>query len=353
MHEVEATIRRRLRESPLLCRALALLAIAHPILQLAVWLPFQWSRHDRERDVVAYFQTAMRLGHHQSLYQPLPNFGPDGHGTPYLYPPQFALLLAPLDHLSFQRFCLVWYPILILGFWGFAWALDRLASKRASAMGTLYWGLILAVTPGAYEAMSEGQIDPVVWAIFGLALVSRFRGLIFGILTHIKLFGLFPIIIAIKREPKVATTGFITVAAGFLLGVAVYGPAAMMQWIKWALPIPGQGHFDEYNLSLSFLGLRIARATGLWHYPGGPLAPLPHLYLQAALAAAVIASLWFTRRMPSPQNYIVVLLTVLIFSPTCWYTYVPLAYTLVAVSLARNGAAGGATDDTVGRGERT
>ena len=354
LFHIEAIIQRYLDSSPLLRKVIYAIAIIHPILQLGFWLPLQWSHTDQRRDITVYYHAAQHVVNHQSLYQPMPWVGPDVNPEAYLYPPQSAILLAPLGHLSFGGFSMFWYTMLVVAFWIFAWSLDRLAARAPSVRGTLFWGLALAATPGAYEAMSEGQADPIVWALFGLALATRYRGVMFALMTQVKLFGMLPLAYAAWREGRtVAAPAGWTLFAGFFIGGLVFGPQAFIDWVRWSLSLPSQGHFDEYNISLSFLALRIARATGVWHYPGGPLAPLPHLYLQAALAAAIIASFWFTRRMPSPQNYIVVLLTVLIFSPTCWYTYVPLAYTLVAVSLARNGATGGASNDTAGRGERT
>ena len=327
-------VRRILEENPLLCRAFAVLAALHPIYQIFVWLPMQWRQTSLLRDIVVYYNTAVNAAGHRPLYQPLPNFGPDGHGTPYLYPPQFALLLAPLGRLSFHDFCVVWYVALVAGFWVFAWTLDRMAAERASIRGTLLWGLALAATPGAYEAMSEGQIDPVVWALFGLALATRYRGVFLGILTHVKLFGLFPILMSVRSEGKrVAVPAVLTVIAGFAAGVAAFGPASLMHWVQWALPIPGQGYFSPYNLSLSFLLLRVGLALGMWRYPGGPLPAGPHLFLQVCLAAGIAGSIWATRRMPAPKNYIVVLLAVLLLSPTCWYTYDPLVYTLIALGI--------------------
>jgi hypothetical protein len=85
--------------------------------------------------------------------------------------------------------------------------------------------------------------------------------------------------------------------------------------------------------------LRIGLVLGLWKYHGGPLPFLPHLFLQVCQVLGIVWALWVTRSMSTPKNYVVALLIILLFSPTCWYTYAPLAFALVALSLKEHSSA--------------
>jgi len=327
-------IKRIYLEYPLLGKALAYLAALQPLYQILIWVPSQWARTDKQRDLWVYYDTALKVAHHQPLYHPMPWVGPDINPLAYLYPPQFALLLMPLDRLSYHDFCAVWYVLLVASFWVFAWTLAKMGGDKGVRNRTLMWGLLLAATPGAYEAMSEGQIDPLVWALFGLALVTRYNGFFLAVMTQVKLFGAVPLAISMYRETwRNRIAAIVTLAAGFALGAAVFGPHSIVDWIRWSLPLPGQGHFDEYNLSISFLMLRIGLKLGLWQYHGGPLPAGPHLFLQVCQIIGILGAIWATRKMPAPKNYIIVLIAALLCSPTCWYTYDPLVYTLVALGI--------------------
>lgn len=329
-------IERFLDGMPTLQPAWTVLAVLHALGQLLFWLPRQCARMDRDRDLNVYFEAAHRAYHHLPLYQPWPHLGPDITPAAYLYPPQFAILLMPLGGLGFHAFCCVWYGIVLLGFWGFAWSLDKIAAGRPSLLGTLRWGLGLGLTPFVYAALSLGQADPVMWALFGAVIACRNRGLWLSLMAQVKPYGFLVAAQAAYREGKPVLVPLVAVTAiGFGLGILVFGVHSITDWIRWSIPLNSQGRFLESNVSLTFLVLRILHGLGVWHYHGGPLPAGPRLFLSLSGLIALALALYGTRKMEHRVAYTLVLLTAFLFSPTCWSTYLPTAVLLVAIAIDR------------------
>jgi len=330
-----ADAQRMLAGSPLIRTALMILAILHAVYQLGHWLPKVWSRTDHDRgDLLVYFDTAQRAFHHTPIYQQWPHLGPDVTPAAYLYPPQFAALLYPLGSLNFHDFCIVWYSIVVLGFWGFAWSLDRLSAGRSSLLGTLCWGLVLAMTPTVYTSLTIGQADSLMWALFGLSLATRFRGTFLSLTAQVKPYGFLVAALAGVREGRLVLGPMIaTTLIGCALGAAVFGLGSFVDWIKWSVPLNSQGRFNPGNVSITFAVLRALHGLEIWSYPGGPLAPGPRLFLGASGLIALAVSIYSTRKMEPRVAYVIVLMTAFLFSPTCWSTYLPTLWLLAALWL--------------------
>jgi hypothetical protein len=159
-------------------RVLLLLAIFHFFLLMCYSLPKRFLRTDRNRDVLAYYLVSERIQKGEPVYWPLPEVGPHKPSTPfYLYPPVLSSILAIMPPTSFVKFAQVWTVLLYAVFWIYAACLTRLALGRATLSGTLVAGLVLTCFPGTHIALSFGQLDPFLWALFGLALaVPAIRG---------------------------------------------------------------------------------------------------------------------------------------------------------------------------------
>ena len=308
------------------------MAALHLIIQLGVWLPNVWRRRDIQRDMTVYYQAAQRVQRHHALYKPLVTNAPDANRGAYIYPPQFAVVVSPVARLPYLTYARLCYLLEIVAFWSFAYALVMLSGARRNAVNVLLWGAVLGITPGTYDAITLGQVDPLLWALFGFALCTRHRGVLLGISAQIKPFALLVVAIAAWRERgRVLWPAAIVIVLGALLGLAVYGPLSFVRWAEWGLPIPTQGSFEVNNVSLTYLGLRLARALGWWSYSGGELPPAARLYLAASGCMGIACAVFLTRRQSPTMQYAVTLVAGVLCAPLCWITYLPLALVPFAI----------------------
>lgn len=307
-------------------------AALHLAIQLGVWLPNVWKRRDIQRDMTVYYQAAQRAERHRPLYKPLRSNAPDVNRGAYIYPPQFAVVVSPVARLPYLTYAHLCYVLELAAFWSFAYALVQLAGARRNAANVLLWGGLLGITPGTYDAMTLGQVDPLLWALFGFALCTRHRGVLLGISAQIKPFALLVVAIAAWRERgRVLWPAAIVIALGTLLGLAVYGPMSFVRWAQWGLPVPTQGSFEANNISLTYLGLRLARALGWWSYSGGELPAAARLYLAASGCLGAAGAVFLTRRQSPAMQYAVTLVAGVLCAPLCWITYLPLALVPFAI----------------------
>jgi hypothetical protein len=318
------------------------MALVHLVVQLLVFLPNHWQRRDRYRDVTYLYTAAQRVRTGQPLYRPWPEYGPHVHtemGPPYTYdrhpyPPPLASVLAPFSALPFTSFARLWYLPLLAGFWVYAWSLARMARGRTSGWNILIAGLLLGIFPGTYRALSLGQIDPILWALFGLALVlPAWRGAAFALSAAVKLYPGWPLLFAIGRErsrvfvPAAVVALGAVVVSGFVMGLDSF-----FSWGRHMLPVLSQGTFNTDNVSLSFAGLRIARGLG-WEYVPGPLPVPARIYLALMGIAAPMTAGWLARKSRPAIQYAWVGAAAVLFAPLCWSSYLPLLLVLPALGL--------------------
>jgi hypothetical protein len=336
----------RLRRA--LWRGLCIAALAQAALQLFVFLPSHLSRTDRDRDVTPLYEAAVRVRMGEPLYRPWPDYGPHVHtemGQPYsselhLYPPFLAAALVPLTVLPFTTFASLWYIPLLVAFWTYAWCLARLALPRATLIHVLVAGLFLMFFPGTYRALSLGQVDPILWALFGLALVvPRVRGAALALSAAVKIYAGWPLLFAVKREGR----RVLLPAAGVLvIGLVVtgFGPglSTFIDWVRYMFPVIGQGTFNADNVSLSMAGIRLARLLG-WDYVPGPLPVGGRFYLMVTGILAPVAVGWLTRRLKSPLHYACIGSAAVIFGPICWTSYLPILLAPIAAACRYSGPA--------------
>lgn len=305
-----------------------------PLLLLFLWLPQNWNRTDRLRDTPIYYDALQRVLNGLPLYQAWPGYGPDQFLDRYFYPPPFAAFIAPLRHLSPLAFSNLWYLLLLAAFWIYAWCLARLACRRLSVMKVLAAGLILWAFPFGRLAMTYGNAEPFVWALFGVALTAGAtgRGIAFSVAALIKIHPVLTLLIACRREGKpVVLPAAITLTAGFCLGILVFGFEAYRDWWIAVPSVVGQGSFNHANFSLSFAGLRLAREFG-WEYTSGPL-PLPaRLYLMVMGLIGPGIAVYLSRRWQPKLQYAFVANATILFVPLCWHMYLPLLLAPTAIA---------------------
>ncbi|HZP83461.1 MAG TPA: glycosyltransferase 87 family protein [Chthonomonadaceae bacterium] len=319
--------------SALLRKALLLLAALHLAWQLGVLVPVMWQRTDTRRDMVLYYTAARHALRGEPLYEHWPEYGP--HLTPfkYFYPPQFAVVIAPLGALPFPVFSRLWYALILLAFWVYAGCLARLACGRVSLEGCLIAGLALGLLPKIYIALVLGQADPFVWVLFGLAFCLPSAGALLAVAAQIKLYTFWPLAVAGWHErQRILRPAAIALAAGMALGGLACGWGTFGEWARSVLPVVGQGTFNNDNVSLSFAVLRLARGLG-WNYAGGPLPGIARFYLTVMELLGPLTVAYLTRRCERQMQTACVAAAALLFAPLCWTCYLALLLTPAALAL--------------------
>lgn len=336
---------------------LAVLAII-PAIHLLVLVPELWRGADEARDYTAYTLAAERVRSDEPLYERVPP-GPHVPGeTLYLYPPFLAAVTAllPLAGLALARFALL---AGVLCFWVYALCLDRVASGRTTTYGVLLWGALLTAGVAPLGALWVGQIDSLIWALFGIALAFPLaRGFGFAAAAMTKPFAVWPLGLALWRERRPVAVGAgaaIIVAVG--LAAVSMGPVrlarASLEWLTDVYPALAQGQFAYLvpgvtgsetlnhllgfigtgNMSLGFLPLQLARAAG-WDFAGPELPVWARVYLTGVGLAAPMVAIWLTRRRTPVLRYAAVMSAAVLFGPIFRATYSPILYALAAAWIA-------------------
>lgn len=315
----------------LLGRGLLAVAILHLVFQFALWLPLNWNRTDRYRDMTVYYDAAMRLKAGDSPYQLWPEYTPALLPSRFFYPPPFLLLARPLVELPYVWFCRAWYLILLAGFWVFAACIGQLASGKWGWRPTLLAGLALGLYPDSYVALGFGNFEPVMWACYGLAFSTRFRGVPLAFAAMMKVHPIWALALVVQKEGKRALIpALMVLSTGFGLGIWLCGWQNALQWWPATSPVISQGTFFDGNISLSFAMLRVVRWLG-WGYTGGPLPTWARLYLSLMALGAPLTAIILSRRKPLEMRLALTASATILFSPLCWTMYIPLLFAPAAM----------------------
>jgi len=338
----------QIRRSRLLGQAVLLLSLVHLVFQVALFAPRELARTDRDRDMIVYHTAARAVLANRALYRAQPGYGPDQDpAAVYIYPPPFAVALAPFGALSFVAFARGWLVLLLGALWVYAYCLACLASsgkaKPVTMRAVLVWGLAVGLWPGSYRALGLGQVDSLLWALFGLGLVGIARSLLWSLAATVKVFYLWPLILLAAQTGRVSLKALLRtfwpalafVAAFALVSIAVCGAGSYVVWGRDVLPTLSQGNFNADNVSCSMALLRVARGLG-WNYTGGPLPPPAHLWLTSASLAAPLVAWYLTRARSIQFQCAWVVLSAILFAPVCWTSYLPLALAPLAVWLGEH-----------------
>jgi hypothetical protein len=344
----------QLARRPILALRVGVLLLG-PLLHLLVFAPRLFTGPDPSGDVMAYVLAADRVRAGEPLYEAVPP-GPHepGTGALYLYPPFLAAVaaLVPLSGARLARFAML---AGLLCFWIYAATLTRVASGRITPYGTLVWGAALTLGIAPTAALFVGQIDSLIWALFGIALAwPAARGFSFAAAALIKPFSVWPLGLALWREGRpVALGAAFAVAIAVVLSAAAMGPVrfvhASVDWISRVYPAVAQGqftyivsgltdvnavnhllgYFGTGNLSLGFLPLQLARAAG-WSFTGEVLPVGARIYLTAIGIIAPVITLWLTRHRGPELRYAAVMAAAVVFGPIFRLTYSPILFALAA-----------------------
>ena len=244
---------------------------------------------------------------------------------------------------SFVKFAQIWTVLLYAVFWIYAACLTRLAVGRATLSGILVSGLVLTCFPGTHIALSFGQLDPFLWALFGLALaVPAIRGAGLMAIALVKPWAIWPLIWTFREGKRVWIGALLVAVGGAGVGMFVLGPTKFYTecyiWIQDVLPSLGQGTWtagSKGSWSLSFAVLRAIKALQLWSYEGGVLPFWARAWLTFSASAAPLLVGWLLRRRPMALQLSAMGCAAVLFAPTCWTSYLPLMLSLFAVLIGQ------------------
>lgn len=229
----------------------------------------------KRTDFVPYFSASELIteGHGGSIY----SFTPLGHAEaqlvkplkvrdgvmPYLYPPQLAVLMAPLAWLPYQTAFLLWLLVNLALLAAALIALSRyLSVSRSSA---LLLGLLTASSLPILVALAQGQVSLLLLAAAasGLYAVHRERDLLGGIMLSVlavKPTYLLPVllVLVIRGRWRALGSSVIVLITGAALATILLGPRTLPDYARtlvaatdWQARIGG---FDpQWNQSLAGL----------------------------------------------------------------------------------------------------
>lgn len=322
--------------TPFTRRLLFLIAIFHFIFIIAVSLPLRLIRTDEKRDVTAYYLLLERIKNHEPVYNYIPKNEPHKPMPIYHYPPFLSSVFALLPAMTFVRFAQVWTILLYIAFWIYAICLARITMGRLTFSGTLVAGLALSLCPGTHIALSLGQIDPILWALFGIALtVPAIKGAALMAVTLVKPWALWPLLRATGEGLRVVIGASFIAVGSLILGVLVRGAdlfyAEWLTWFRDMLPSIGQGSWSDGNWSISFGVLRLVKLTGLWNYSGGLLPEWARIWLLFCGVFVPILTGFLLRRKSMLLQLSALGCSAVVFSPICWDTYLPVLLTVFSV----------------------
>lgn len=326
-HGSQNVLVKTVANSKLLARGCFLLAVGFLAYFLLTVIPFQLARTDKQRDVPVYYHAANNLYHGESAYEEIPHFGPDQYPTgAFLYAPPVAALYAPFGGMSFVAFAQLVTVVNMLAFLVFVWALLRLIAPVTLHRSVIFTA-VLWLFPGVMAGIFFGQIDPLLWMLFALGLLGT-ESLFWPLAAIVKPFYLWPLLTRKLRRDDIIRVIMI-IGAAVIAGGIVCGWSAYPFWFTHVLPTMSQGNFLRGNVSLSFAVLRAFLAVGIWHYDGGPLTLLPHLWLTFASIGAPIFTWWLLRRQEQRLKAAAVMTAAALFAPVCWITYLPVTLPLL------------------------
>jgi hypothetical protein len=329
---------------PLLRRILLFLAVFHFLVLLGYSLPKRLFRTDKKRDLICYYLVIERIHQNDPVYLHLPELGPHKVTFPmYVYPPVLSSLLGLMPILTFETFARIWTLFLYAAFWVYAVCLAQLAIGRVTVAGTLIAGLALTIFPGTHTALSLGQIDPILWALFGMALaIPPLRGAGLMAVSLVKPWAVWPLVWALREGWRVLAYALIVAAGSLVLGMLIRGPATFyaecLTWIRDVLPALGQGTWSAGNWSISFAALGAIRALGLWDYSGGILPLWARSWLLFCGIVVPILAGWFLRKQPMVFQLSVIGCAAVVLAPICWTSYLPVLLTPLAVIIGQKPA---------------
>jgi len=315
----------------LLWRVVVALGALHVVYLFGVMVPAIWSRTDRFRDVVVYFDAAMRLKNGVAVYQPWPDYGVQLTPFRFFYTPPFLLLTRPLAELGFVQFARAWLILMLAALWIYAACLSKLATGKWDWKAALVFGMVINVALRGWFTLALGQAEPIMWLLFGLALTTRSRAGWLALATLVKVHPIWALALALWNGKAAAWKSALAFALPVVaLSFWLAGTRNWMMWWPSTQPVASQGTFNPDNWSLSFFGLRIAHRLGALA-DAGTLPPLARLYLSVFAVTGPLLMAFWTRKLSPELRLCLVACAAIVCAPLCWTVYFPLFLLPLAV----------------------
>lgn len=298
-------------------------------LQVGYLLPRALSDYYPMADADVYAMAGRNVLARQPLYPLTPQGDPrtpDGGHLPFLYPPPFAALLAPVGALPQPAAVRLLKVLTFLSLWAYAAALCKLATSGVTWRGTLGAGAILTVTPGMHFNLISGQVEPFLWLMLALSLLTPATGVWLAASCLVKPFAAWPLALAALRAPRrVLPQAALTATLGLAFGALLCGFGAYAAWLHYTPERMYRVIFFGENISLGLLPLRV---LGWQTLPSWGRAFLMGMYVLGPGAAA-----WLTRRRPLPLQIAWVAAAAILFAPFSRLYYLPMLLVPLALEV--------------------
>ena len=345
---------RRLYEPSFRGRILLMLVIAIGVYYLA-WSVAQWLTLTPESlrfDFVNYFGGAQAAAHGTDIYADFKrSWGTQAWVVAYIYPPFFALVLAPLTPLGLMAAARIWLLVVQAAFIASLWLILRLHPELTRGGRRLLLLASLGFMP-VYLNLKFQQVATVwlllVTATLWAALRRRtgLAGAFIAAAASLKVTPIFliPLFARLGRWRIALTGGAVLVVVTVVTMVAAPGS---WQFFTVVLPRIGLGTSNWDNGSIDGLVSRIAElAPNLF---GGATQTVAKAVIAGAAIAVLGATLWLTGRRATDQSWTLrlgvsaLVTALLIVSSVTWQHHLvtlllPLATGIAWITVRRPGA---------------
>jgi hypothetical protein len=254
-------------------------------------------------------------------------------GPPNLNLPHSLVLLLPLARLPPRAALAVWLAASLVAAAWCAWATLRALRWRPPWLaGLAVVVYLMAWAPSAAFSLTAQVSFLLAWPVCAGWLAHRAgrsgrAGVWIGLAMAMKPFlGLFVPYFLLRRDGRALAGAAAAIAAMGLLGAAVFGPGAYVEWLRQLPHVSWAGHY----MNASWFSL-VERALGDTEFQAFGHAPLPAWAISVA-GAAVVAVVTFARIRPPAhaapaidREWACVLLAALLLSPLGWTYYVWIA----------------------------
>jgi hypothetical protein len=229
-------------------------------------------------------------------------------------PPQFHLLVWPFSYLPLWPGLLLWQCVSILAGVALVVVVVRALGLKWSALPAMLAAAILLNSAALSSTLWFGQISLLLAVPVTLAWRasrqgrSNEAGAWMGLAASIKPFLLvvFPYLL-FTRQWRAVLWGGLSWAASFAVGVAVFGPAALMQWLDAARWPTWQSHF--HNASFHAYVGRV-----MWEWPGEIVA-------STGAAVGLLVTLWLALKRDADAAWALLMTGALLWAPLGWVYY--------------------------------
>ena len=305
--------------------------------QLLVWYPTQAIRDDYgDTDLILFHNAAINAAHGRPVYGETRANVAQMHKA-FFYAPTFLVLMRPTASLDIVTLAKIWFAVILVAFWMFAWALARLAFPyRYRLDHVLAMGVAVQCIPQLHWTMSLGNVDLIVWALVAWAFNAPRTWAAIALLlfaSWIKVYPIFGIPILfllrfLRDESDDAFLMMLVLGTGSIATIAVIDLSGYgNEWLQVGLPSITAGCFFQGNLSLPTLAI--------WPFIDTSAATIPH-WAQRFLSIAPLVGIGLvavavTRKLRARAHAAAVITVALWLSPVCWSYQIGIAAINIAL----------------------